>query len=147
MFWSKGNRRWWQWGWWWDVSLKQNVFNISGWGLHLYWNYFWSRSTARKHKTSLGIPRWPVDEGLGVALSINLEEPISALVCPHAVLTQTRWETSEWVTVIQPNPEKHITNTKFWLRLENTVSVTSARVLVEGKPPPPHTPVKYIYTY
>lgn len=63
----------------------------------------------QKHKTSLGIPRWPVDEGMGVALCINLEEPIRALAFPHAVLTETRWETSEWVTIIEPNPDRHIT--------------------------------------
>lgn len=54
-------------------------------------NYLWT-------KTSLGIPRWPVDERLGVALSINLEGPISGLVGPHTVLTEAHWETSEWVS-------------------------------------------------
>lgn len=49
-------------------------------------------------KTSLGIPRRPVDDRLGVALSINVEGPISAPVGPHAVLTETRWETGEWVS-------------------------------------------------
>ncbi len=36
---------------------------------------------------------------MGVALSISLEEPISAHVRPYTVPMETRWETCEWVNL------------------------------------------------
>lgn len=47
----------------------------------------------RGDTTSLGVPRGPVDEGVGVALSISLEEPISAHYRPRTVPMETQQET------------------------------------------------------
>lgn len=142
MFSSAGDRSWWKRRWGWDVSLQESVFNISRLDEDSSptGSTFGAEATAQKHKTSLGIPRWPVDEGMGVALSINVEEPISAPVCPHAVLTETRWETSEWVTISQPNPDTHITHTRDWVSFSGRCNDAS-----RGRMPPLNPPRLWSY--
>lgn len=50
-------------------------------------------SDTTTHPT-LGVPRWPVDKGMGVALCIGLEEPITGQFWTRTAPIKTRWETA-----------------------------------------------------
>lgn len=41
-----------------------------------------------------GVPGWPVDKRIGLALSISLEEPIAGRFDPRSAPMKTRWETA-----------------------------------------------------
>lgn len=96
------------------MTVQETLLTMATWEVILGWD-----------TTSMGVPWGPVDERIGVTLSISLEEPISAQVCPCTIPMETQWETREWVGgllsrfSIQPFSLEHtpLHYTQHWLHI------------------------------